>query len=160
MGMLTDYFVATADRAAALAEDGPCSAPDLPILEMKGVEPWVLGSKLWAIIEGLPADNGDHDSGNGGDGVPFDLDRCDAGADWVATAGDSRVVVRLADGFVAALTALPDERVPGVSSHWARSEEWGGDIEPGELDETVLALRDLARQAVAPDLHLYVWVCS
>ena len=71
----------------------------LPILQMKGVGPWVLGSKLRAVIEGIGAAE---DGGKDGDG-------------------------------------LPDDRVPGVSAHWARGEEWGGDVEPGELDGTALA---------------------
>ncbi|MGI5184341.1 hypothetical protein ACQEVZ_49620 [Dactylosporangium sp. CA-152071] len=149
MGIMTDYFVATAGRAAAVVEHGPAGEPDLPTLEMKWVEPAVLGSSLWAIIEGVPAE---------GDRVPLDLDRYDAAGEIVGAAdGYGHGVLRIADGFVRALAGLADDRIPAVAAVWSRCEEWIGDWEPGELDDTVLGLRDLAREVTRPDLGMYMW---
>ncbi len=51
--MFTDYFVATEARATDLIETGP-AGHGVPILETKSLEPFVLGSTLWAIIDGAP----------------------------------------------------------------------------------------------------------
>jgi hypothetical protein len=66
-------------------------------------------------------------------------------------------LVQIADGFVQALAALPDERIAAVAARWAPAEEWLGPWAPGELDDTVLGLRDLAREVRMPDHHMYVW---
>ena len=147
--MITDYFVATPDRAAALAEYGPAN-DEVPTLELKWVEPAVLGSQLWAIIENAPVAEGQR--------LPFDLRRFNA-ADRLVVLSEEQTsgVEQIADGFVRALAALPGERIPAVAARWATAEEWLGPWGPGELDATVLALRDLARQVNFPDQHLYVW---
>jgi hypothetical protein len=147
--MHTEYFVADQARAMALAEGGP-EGTDLPMLVMKWVEPWVLGTKLWGIIDDLPAPEGR---------LPFDLDGHNAG-DEVLLAGDeegSFGVVKIADGFVRALATLPDERITDVATRWSTAEEWIGTWEPYELDSTVEGLRDLARQVKNLDQHMYMW---
>ncbi|MER7420348.1 hypothetical protein ABT346_26795 [Micromonospora peucetia] len=149
MGMITDYFVATPGQATALVERGP-TGEQLPKLEMKWVEPAVLGSRLWAIIEDAPVTEGQD--------PPLDRRRFDAADRLVGLSEDQTSgLEQIADGFVRALAALPDERIPAVAARWATAEEWLGPWEPGELDATVLALRDLARQVHLPDQHLYVW---
>lgn len=57
------------------------------MLLMKWVEPAVLGSKLWAIIDDVPADDSS-------DGLPFDLDQHNALGDVVAhhSGGGRRVI--------------------------------------------------------------------
>jgi hypothetical protein len=146
--MRTEYFVAARERASALAESGP-DGTEVPMLLMKWVEPWVLGSTLWAIIEDLPAPDG---------ALPFDLDEHDAGGDLVTRTDESSYgVVQIADGFVRALAALPDERIPAVAERWATAEEWSGPWQPNELDPTVEGLRDLARRVEGPDQHMYLW---
>jgi hypothetical protein len=149
MGIFTDYFVATPERAVTLSADGPADE-DLPKLLLKGVDPAVLGSTLWAIIEGAPVRDGFD--------VPFDLDRFDAAESFLDTPEEHTAeVVQVADGFVRALSALPDERVAPVAALWGTAEEWGGSVEPGELEGLVCELRDLAREVRGPDQHLYVW---
>ncbi|GIJ44392.1 hypothetical protein Val02_12780 [Virgisporangium aliadipatigenens] len=149
MGILTDYFVATPEVAATLADAGPHEA-DLPKLELKGVDPAVLGSTLWAVIEGVPV--------VAPYSAPFDLDRYDAIDEWLNDSDDdTHALVQLDDGFVRALATLPDERVAPVAALWGTAEEWGGPVEPGELDGLVLELRDLAREVRSEEQHLYVW---
>jgi hypothetical protein len=149
VGMFTDYFVATPEQAAALGDDGPADA-DLPTLELKWVEPAVLGSKLWAIVEDAPV--------RPGDTLPFDLDRFNASGKLIALSEDATSgLQQIADGFVRALAGLSDERIPAVSARWATAEEWIAPWEPGELDGTVEGLRDLARQVRLPDQHMYMW---
>ncbi|WP_328422043.1 hypothetical protein OG470_07360 [Micromonospora sp. NBC_00389] len=149
MGMITDYFVTSPERAMTLAEWGP-AGKDVPTLEMKWVEPAVLGSILWAIIEDAPVPEGHR--------LPYDLDRFDASDQLMALSEEQTSgLVQIADGFVQALAALPDMRIAAVAARWATAEEWVGPWEPGELDDTVLGLRDLARKVCVPDQHMYVW---
>lgn len=87
---------------------------------MKWVEPAVLGSKSWAVIDDVPADDSS-------DGLPFDLDQHNALGDVVAHhSGCGRRVIQISDGFVRALAALPAERIAAVAERWATAEEWGG----------------------------------
>jgi hypothetical protein len=149
MGMMTDYFVANPERAMTLAEWGP-TGQDVPTLEMKWVEPAVLGSILWAIIEDAPVREGFR--------LPFDLDRFGACGPKLASSEDEMSgLVLIEDGFVRALAGLPDERIAAVAERWATAEEWVAPWEPGELDSTVLGLRDLAREVRTPDQHMYMW---
>jgi len=105
---------------------------------------------LWAIIEGVPSPSG---------AVPFDLERFHAVESVLWISDDEEAgLVRVSDGFARALAALPDERVATVAAVWANAEEWIGPWQPGELDPTVVGLRDLAR-LVSDDQHMYVWVC-
>jgi hypothetical protein len=90
--------------------------------------------------------------------LPFDLDRFAASGPMMALSEEQTSgLVQVSDGFVRALVALRDERVPAVSARWATAEEWVGPWGPGELDSTVLGLRDLARQVRLPEQHMYVW---
>ncbi|WP_433076899.1 hypothetical protein ACQP1P_33140 [Dactylosporangium sp. CA-052675] len=148
--MHTDYFVADRARAMTLVEWGP-EGTNLPMLVMKWVDPWVLGSMLWAIIEDLPVPEGE--------GLPFDLDQHNAVGEVLLAGNEegSFGVVQIADGFVKALAALPDERIPAVAERWATSDEWIGTWEPHELDPTVEGLRDLARHVHGPGQHMYMW---
>jgi len=149
MDMVTDYFVATPERAMALAEWGP-AGEDVPKLENKVIEHSVFGSILWAIIEDSPA--------TAESGSPFDLDRFDASGPLMALSEEQTSGLdQIADGFVRALATLPDERITAVAARWAAAEEWGRPYEPGELDDTVRGLRDLAREAHLPDQHMYLW---
>ncbi|GHJ42963.1 hypothetical protein Cs7R123_03050 [Catellatospora sp. TT07R-123] len=149
MGMLTDYFVADRELAMTFAEAGPVGG-GVPTLEMKWVEPAVLGSILWAIVEDAPVPDGE--------GLPFDLGRFDAAGPLLSLSEEQTSgLIQIADGFVEALAALPDDRVPAVAARWATAEEWVGPWKDGELDSTVLGLRDLAREVRAPDQHMYVW---
>jgi hypothetical protein len=153
VGLLTDYFVADRRRAEALVEHGPAET-DLPKLLMKWVEPAILGSKLWAIIDDVPVD----DSSDDDDGLPYDPDGHDALGDPVAEHDENSCgVVQIADGFVRALAALPADRVAAVAERWATAEEWMGPWEPGELDPTVDGLCELARQVKDPEQHMYMW---
>ncbi|MFF5235527.1 hypothetical protein [Dactylosporangium sp. NPDC000521] len=149
--MNTDYFVADRRRAVALAEYGPAGT-EVPMLLMKWVEPTVLGSKLWAIIDELPGSASS-------DGLSFDLDRRNAVQDVVlmnnieGTSG----IVQIADGFVQVLKTLAVERVPAVAQRWSTAEEWFGPWEQNELDDTVHGLCDLARRVQGRDDHMYMW---
>ncbi|MEV4134207.1 hypothetical protein AB0J72_18800 [Dactylosporangium sp. NPDC049742] len=149
--MNTDYFVAVRDRAMTLVEWGP-GGTELPKLLMKWVEPGILGSQLWGIIEDLPASEKDV--------LPIDFDRYYAVGEVLKVSDGeegSFGLVQIADGFVRALATLPDERIAPVAERWATSEEWLGPWEPHGLDSTVEGLRDLARCVHGPDQRMYVW---
>lgn len=151
MGVDTDYFVADRPRAVALAEYGPAGT-EVPMLLMKWVEPRVLGSKLWALIDDLPGSAS-------ADGLPFDLRQRDAVEDVVLMNNSEGTsgIVQIADGFVQALAALPAERIPAVAQRWSLAEEWFGPWEPNELDDTVEGLCDLARHVNGDGQHMYMW---
>jgi hypothetical protein len=142
MGMITEYFIATPELAAGYAEVGP-NREEVPTLFLKWVEPAGLGSMLWAIIEGVPAEAASFSA------VERVL--------WISDEGEAGLV-QVADGFVRALAALPDERIAAVAELWATDEQWGKyPPQSGALVPAVADLRDLARQ-VSNDQHMFVWV--
>ncbi len=85
-----------------------------------------------------------------------DLTRYDAAGPWLSSENEAVAVIQISDDFVRVLALLEDERIPQVAAVWATAEEWGGSWEPGELDDTVEGLRDLAREVRLSDQHMYV----
>jgi hypothetical protein len=49
MGILTDYFAATAEEAAACADHGPLDT-QLPTAELQWVEPSIILGRLWVCL--------------------------------------------------------------------------------------------------------------
>jgi len=56
-------------------------------------------------------------------------------------------VMRVPPAFVAALAAIPAERIPEVASMWGQTEELA-DWQPAELTTVIEQLREFARRAV------------
>lgn len=139
VGVLTEFFVADADQAAALAVPGPLDS-DVPTLLAKSIDP-VKVATLYQIAAGLTEE----------------VDETDDPVDTKRPEGPWLVVIR--DEVTSAFAAVSDDLLPSVSQQWAATEEWtldGGTA--NDLLPVVRGLRDLARQAQPPDRRLYLWM--
>jgi hypothetical protein len=139
MAVLTEFFVTTADHAAALALPGPYEREVSAVLA-QSIDPVKVAS-LYKLATGLDElVDSVHE--------PVDVDRPDG--PWL-------VVLR--DEVTAAIAGLSDDRLSAVSDSWAATEEWHRDgASAGLLVPIVRELRDLARQAQPPSRRLYLWM--
>ncbi|MET8834363.1 hypothetical protein ABZV78_10645 [Micromonospora sp. NPDC004540] len=144
MGILTEYFAATPERARAAAETGP--SDELEPLRCKFVDPAVLGGALWEVVR------------HGRLGSPRNA--LYASAERVDTNDEfGPYLVRLKPDFVRELAALPDERLLPVATEWRTAEEWMGEPEVELIAELVVELRRVARAASGDGLDAYCWMC-
>ena len=161
MGVLTDYFTAPSDEAAAatIDWDGGPSRPDaqkrgllrrgkgpdpLPTVDMGGIEPTVQMGTLDEILTG----------------TPFDEVLADTTAAIVAERdGGERLVVRLSTRLQAALAAADGERLQDAAVPWAATDEFFGQADPEELGDSLVELSGLARAAEQLGQRMYCWLC-
>jgi hypothetical protein len=140
MGQYFQYFVASADEAAACAADGPAEH-GLPQVELKYVDPVVLLGHLTAAATG----------------EEFSVEgSLEAFADEEPSP-EERLLVRVPDDQVAALAQISDEQVTPLAVEWATSEFWCVEEDPDELARTVQELRSLARSATQAEWGMYAW---
>ncbi|MGY0005096.1 hypothetical protein [Micromonospora sp. I033] len=144
MGIRTEYFAATPQRARVAAATGPCD--ELDPLRCKNVEPFVLGGALWEVIRAGRL-------GSPRAGLHAGGERVDGHDD------EGPYLIRLVPDFVAELAALPDERLRPVAAEWRTAEEWLGSPDTELLTELVTGLRRVARAAGAEELDGYCWMC-
>lgn len=144
MGLLTTYFAARSDRqAAATIDTGPPRGSDSAPVEGNGIEPVVHLATLEHAMTGRPVDDCIDD--NAGDAVLAERD------------GGARLVVRLADGLVAALAAATGEQLAAATASWAGTEELDG-ADLAVLGAFTGALARLCHGAVAGGGHVYCWL--
>jgi hypothetical protein len=140
VGVLTDFFIATADQAVAVSLSGPQDR-DLPAVLAKWIHPLRLAT-LYAIAEGHGDTEVEVD-------IPVDVDRPDG--PWLFA---------IRDEVTAAIAAVTDERLDSVGNAWAMTEEWQRDRGPAsEVISIFRELRDLARRADPPAQRMYLWMC-
>ncbi|HXW45343.1 MAG TPA: hypothetical protein VEL03_11185 [Streptosporangiaceae bacterium] len=115
------------------------------VLEAKGVDPLVQMGTLAALLTGEQYDvvvggprSGRQVAGNG------------EGGPWVVT---------LTDELPAALTASTADQLAAVAVPWSQTEEFRGQAAPEALADFLLALAELARQALQASERLYCWIC-
>ncbi|AQZ61969.1 unnamed protein product [[Actinomadura] parvosata subsp. kistnae] len=129
MGVLVDYFTAESDEAAGRVMSGGPAGAKVPYVDCKG---WI--DEPGGLVAGLTG----RDVGEFPDSVE------------VADDGEVSGVDRVMPETVAALAAVPDERV----REYAEDEL----LHPYEV-ERITALRDLAREAVRLGRGMYRWTC-
>ncbi|WP_068927385.1 hypothetical protein [Planobispora rosea] len=130
MGVLVDYFTAGSDRSARLVLPGGPEAAHLPYVDCKG---WL------DELDTLVAELSGRDLSEFGD------------SEVIADDGESAGVERMAPETVAALAVVDD----------ARLREYAEEELLDEFEfERLMALRDLAREAVRLGQGMYRWVCS
>jgi hypothetical protein len=154
MGVLTDYFSAPSDEAAASALDrvggparpatGPSPLPPFDTLESKGLDPYVIMGKLEEALTGQ------------------DYRVITAGSQYarvVAGRGDEGPwVCKVSSPLQAALALAGSGEFARAAVEWSRAEEHHG-ASPEDLTWVLEGLSGLARRATAKDEHLYCWVC-
>ena len=147
MGVITDYFSAASDEAAASAFDylgGPAQArgdaPAFDTLEAKGVDPVVNLGMLESIITGRSwreiFDKPEH-----GTVLVHDDEGC-------------RLVVTVSEELRALLTVAAPGQLAEWVIPWSQTEEFRG-ASPGSLAPFLGELAALARRASARGEHLY-----
>jgi hypothetical protein len=154
MGVLTDYFSAPSDAAAASALDrlggpgqpfaGPSPLPPFDTFQSKGLDPYVIMGKLEEALTGqdyrvITADTqyGRMVAKRGTQGP------------WVAT---------VSSPLQAALSLADSNKLARAAAEWSQAEELGG-ASAEDLTWILEELSGLARRATVRDEHLYCWVC-
>ena len=176
MGLLCDYFVAGSDDEAAATIDwsggpgaGPpetsepvrrglfrrrsTTAPDgndagttvaLPTVDGKGIDPVVQMGTLEAQLTGRSYD---------------DVIEDDPGGRIVAERdGGERLVLRLNDALVQALSESSEDRLAEAAEPWSETEEFWGQGDAQVLTAFLVELARLALHARTAGQHMYCWV--
>ena len=143
MGILTDYFIATDDAAAAGAlAQGPTSA--FRTVEGNGLEPTVHLGTLEEILTGRSFEE-----------ILDEID--DAGP--VAQEDDfSSFVQPISQSLLEALKAASRDDLLSAATAWSLTEELTG-ADPESLLAFLTDLVELARTAEATNCAVYCWVC-
>ena len=154
MGVLTDYFSAPSDAAAASALDrsagpgqpdtGPSPLPPFDTFQSKGLDPYVIMGKLEEALTGR-----DYRVITVGPHYGRMVAKGGAHGPWVATVSSSlQAALSLADSSTLARAAV----------QWSQAEELRG-AAAEDLTWILAELSGLARRATARDEHLYCWIC-
>ncbi|MFB8034368.1 hypothetical protein ACFC5Z_15810 [Streptomyces sp. NPDC056004] len=140
MGNLYDYFSAPDDPAALAAFDQGIEEAGLPVLPVKGVDPYVQLGQAEGMLTGTPYDD------------VTSLPRFNRLLS--SPEDESRWLVTLTDELRDALAAARPGGFGAVAEAWSHIEEFGGDAPPDELAGFLDMLADLAEQARAhPEPH-------
>jgi hypothetical protein len=154
MGVLTDYFSAPSDAAAASALDrvggpgqpaaGPSPLPPFDTFQSKGLDPAVIMGKLEEALTGQDyrvitarTQHGRMVAKGGAHGP------------WVA---------KVSSPLQAALSQADSSKLARAAAQWSQAEELRG-ASAEDLTPILEELSGLARRATARDEHLYCWVC-
>lgn len=170
MGLLTDYFVAPSDAAAASTLDrvrGPRSVTDArpttrwsglfrrssggasieeplyPTVSVNGIDPVVQMGTLESLLTGRTFESILDSSG---DPVIASQD------------GGERLVVRLTSTLTDALASASMPRLVEVAVPWSHTEEFSGQGEPTVLAGFLRELAGLAQHARDTDQQVYCWL--
>ncbi|HEX6501413.1 MAG TPA: hypothetical protein VF054_20635 [Micromonosporaceae bacterium] len=146
--MITDYFSAPSDEAAAAVIDGgPSGTPGTGFrtIALNGIEPVVQTGTMEELLTG----------------VDYETVAANPRQGRVVAVRDSGegLVIALTDELRAALVQASEGELREVAGRWARTEEFRGQSDPAALAEVLGELASLARDAQARDEHLYCWVC-
>jgi hypothetical protein len=154
MGVLTDYFCAPSDAAAASALDrvggpsqpaaGPSPSPPFDSFQSKGLDPYVIIGKLEEALTGQ-----DYLVITAGSHYGRMVAKLGAQGPWV---------VKVSSPLQAALSLAGRDQLVRAAAEWSQAEELAG-ASPEEMTGVMEELSDLARRATAKDEHLYCWVC-
>ncbi|MFD7492151.1 hypothetical protein ACFV8T_07010 [Streptomyces sp. NPDC059832] len=140
MGNLYDYFSAPDDPAALATFDQGVEAAGLPLLPVKGIDPYVQLGQAESLLTGTPYDD------------VTSLPRFNRLLS--SPEDDSRWLVTLTDELRDALAAARPGGFTAVAEAWSHIEEFGGEAPPGELADFLNELADLAEEARArPEPH-------
>ncbi|MGW1404664.1 hypothetical protein [Streptomyces sp. NPDC002403] len=140
MGNLYDYFSAPDDPTALAAFGRGIEEAGLPLLPVKGIDPYVQLGQAESMLTGTPYDD------------VTSLPRFNRLLS--SPEDESRWLVTLTDGLRDALAAARPGGFAAVAATWSHIEEFGGDVPPGELADFLANLADLAEEARArPEPH-------
>ncbi|MCX4730232.1 hypothetical protein [Streptomyces sp. NBC_01363] len=140
MGNLYDYFSAPDDPTALATFDQGVEAAGLPLLPVKGIDPYVQLGQAESLLTDTPYDD------------VTSLPRFNRLLS--SPEDDSRWLVTLTDELRDALAAAGPGGFMAVAEAWSHIEEFGGEALPGDLADFLNELADLAEEARArPEPH-------
>ncbi|MFJ2871949.1 hypothetical protein [Streptomyces sp. NPDC087298] len=140
MGNLYDYFSAPDDPTALAAFGQGIEAAGLPMLPVKGMDPYVQLGQAESLLTGTPYDEVT--------ALPRFNRLLSSPED------ESRWLVTLTDELRDALVAARPGGFTAAAETWSRIEEFGGDTPPHELADFLDALAGLAEEAQThPEPH-------
>ncbi|WP_326767162.1 hypothetical protein OG978_23865 [Streptomyces sp. NBC_01591] len=140
MGNLYDYFSAPDDPTALATFGQGVEAAGLPMLPVKGIDPYVQLGRAESMLTGTPYDD------------VTSLPRFNRLLS--SPEDESRWLVTLTDELRDALAAARPGGFTAVAEAWSRIEEFGGECRPDELADFLNMLADLAEEARArPEPH-------
>jgi hypothetical protein len=140
MSVLSDYFSAPSDEAAARAVTDDLSQPAYDVLETKGIFPDYHLVPVEVLLTGRSAEAVEEGPRHG---------RLVASVD-----DDQVVVVTVSDELTASLAAASGEQLAEAAGSWAQFEDFQG-MNTSGLARFLTDLADLARRATARNEHLY-----
>lgn len=141
MGLLTDYFIAPDDAAAAgVVSQGPAST--FPTVEGNGIEPTVHLGTLEEILTGRSFD----------DILADDSDPIAHEDDY------NMLVLPVSTHLLDALQVSSSDSLADAAVRWSQTDELAGS-DPKPLAEFLAALAELARTARSTGSSVYCWVC-
>ena len=144
MSILTEFFVASPDRALEVSGSGPEGA-GRPALLATSIDP----VRLSALHEVVTGTSGAADLTEDGVLGP-ELGPPDADGPWL---------LPFLPDAVAALAAVTDEDLAEVTRGWGVTEDMEDlGVDPDDLLGITTSLRDLARAARRDGLGLYLWM--
>ena len=140
MGVLTDYFAADDDAAAAGVIDRGSRPYDT--VDAKGIDPIVQMGTLEVLLAG------------------GDLDALITAPGRVLAVrdGGQRLVCTVTDTLAAALARATDEDLQRVAGPWSQTEEFWGGVGPEDLMPFLRDMAGLASRARDRGRRLYCWV--
>ena len=154
MSVLTDYFSAPSDEAAASALDrvggpaqptaGPSPLPPFDTFQSKGLDPYVIMGKLEEALTGQ-----DYRVITAGPQYARKVTERGAEGPWV---------IKVSSPLQAALAQAASDELARAAVEWSRAEEVHG-ASPEDMIRLLEDLSGLARRATAKDERLYCWVC-
>lgn len=171
VGVLFDYFAAPGAAAAAETIDwvgGPSRPPNTtpPVrrglfgrrpnasdavpqaayrtLNDTGIDPVVQAGTLENLLTGRSFD---------------EILTANAGAQVAVRDGGQRLVLKVSDGLVDALSAATADSLADVAEPWSHTEEFWGAGDPEELAGFLTELAALARHARGEGQSVYCWTC-
>jgi len=154
MGVLTDYFSAPSDAAAASALDrtggpgqpaaGPSPLPPFDTFQAKGLDPYVIMGRLEEALTGQ-----DYQVITAGPRYGRLVAQRGAHGPWVTT---------VSRPLQAALSLADSGTLARAAAEWSQAEELSG-ASAGDLTAILEELSGLARRATARGEHLYCWTC-
>ena len=153
MGVLYTYFVArSADVAGAVLDQpsGPGGPDGMELVDgimpvpLTGIDPPVMLGQLQSLLTGVSWQ------------AIFERGTYEIVA---ATDDNAVTVMSMPAAFQRALATASQGALEAVCEPWSEIEEFGGGVDPRDLENIVSDLAELARTAESTNRRMYCWVC-
>jgi hypothetical protein len=139
MGVLSDFYISTPERALAY-DDESLDWPEDDRAQFKGLTPLEC-STLWCILQG----------------IPWDVQLMDEFECLLEPGDGERFIHRLPTNFIYILASLDASKIAAASEQWAATEEIA--CAPDEIRSVIEELARLAKAAEGSNRSVYVWNC-